>query len=74
MTSAERKELPMLLTENLAVRYREWRDRETEDPDLVPRLRRLWGRDRIEAAPRPRAHRRLLALRHRAALQLSRGA
>ena len=64
----------MLLTENVVVRYREWRDRATEKPDLVPRLRRLWSRDRVEPAPQPRSRRRLPALRHRAALEVSRGA
>ena len=31
----------MLLLENLRVRIREWND-QSEDPDLVPRFRRLW--------------------------------
>jgi hypothetical protein len=63
----------MLLTDNIVVRYREWRDRE-EQPDLVPRLRRLWSRDRIEPVRGPRGRRRLLGLRHRPALGVSRGA
>lgn len=62
----------MLLTENIVVRYREWRDRKQE-PDLVPRLRRLWSVDHIEPAPRPRGRHHLLALRRRAALEVSRG-
>ena len=62
----------MLLTENLVVRYREWRDRANDEPDLVPRLRRLWSRARIEPARPPRATHRFLALRHRAALNASR--
>lgn len=64
----------MLLTENIVVRYGEWRDRRTTEADLVPRLRRLWSRDRVESAPQPSGRRRLLALRHRAALDVSRGA
>jgi hypothetical protein len=64
----------MLLTENIVVRYREWRDRATEKPDLVPRMRRLWSMDRIETARQSRGRRRLLPLRHRAALGVSRGA
>ncbi len=63
----------MLLTENIVVRYREWRDRKQE-PDLVPRLRRLWSVDLIESAPRPRGRHHLLALWRRAALGVSRGA
>jgi hypothetical protein len=62
----------MLFTENIAVRYREWCDRRQE-PDLVPRMRRLWRMGRIESAPPPRGRRRLLALLHRAALEVSRG-
>jgi hypothetical protein len=38
----------MLLTENIALRVREWLDRETEEPDLVPRFRRLWTEPRLE--------------------------
>jgi hypothetical protein len=64
----------MLLTDNIVVRYLEWRDRRTETPDLVPRMRRLWKVDRVEPARHPRGRRRLLALRHRATLEVSRGA
>lgn len=64
----------MLLTENIAVRYREWRDRETEEPDLVPRLRRLWAAPRGEA-PETLLHRRPeVALRREPALEAPRGA
>jgi len=31
----------MLLLDNLRIRFREWND-QSDDPDLVPRLRRLW--------------------------------
>ncbi|HSK10935.1 MAG TPA: hypothetical protein VK911_15240 [Vicinamibacterales bacterium] len=31
----------MLMLDNLRVRLQEWRD-QSEDPDLVPRFRRLW--------------------------------
>ncbi len=62
----------MLLTENIVVRYREWRDRKQE-PDLVPRLRRLWKMAPVEPAPQPHGS-RLLDLRHRAPLAGSRGA
>ncbi len=64
----------MLLTENIVVRYHEWLDRRTEEPDLVPRMRRLWSVDRIESAPRPRRRHRLLAIPHRATFEASRGA
>lgn len=65
----------MLLTENLAVRLHEWLDRETEEPDLVPRFRRLWTEPRVRpAAPKPPGLRRLLALRDRPALETPRGA
>lgn len=63
----------MLLAENIVIRYHEWRDRKQE-PDLVPRMRRLWSVDRIESAPPPRCRRKLLVHRHRAALGVSRGA
>lgn len=33
----------MLLTENIVLRVREWLDRDTEEPDLVLRYRRLWS-------------------------------
>ncbi len=48
----------MLLLDNLRYRFREWQDQPV-DPDLVPRLRRLWrpepGRPAPErsAPPRP---------------------
>jgi len=64
----------MLLTENIVVRYREWRDRATDEPDLVPRLRRLWSVDRVQSATHPRGRRRLLALRHRVTLGATRPA
>jgi hypothetical protein len=59
----------MLLTENIVVRYREWLDR-SEQPDLVPRMRRLWSQARVEPAPQPRSRRRLLVLRHRTTVQV----
>ncbi len=62
----------MLITDNIVVRYHEWLDRKQE-PDLVPRLRRLWKMDHSELAPRPRGH-RLVDLRHRAALGVQRSA
>jgi hypothetical protein len=64
----------MLLTENIVLRYREWRDRAIEKPDLVPRMRRLWASERIEPSRSPRGRRHLLAYRHRTALDASRGA
>ena len=42
----------MLLIENIRVRFREWRD-QSEDPDLVPRLRRVWE-TKPDTAPAPR--------------------
>ncbi len=63
----------MLFTENIVLRYHEWLDR-GQEPDLVPRMRRLWTMDRVESAPPPRRRGRLLTLRHRAALAFSRGA
>ncbi len=41
----------MLLTENIAFRVREWMDRETAEPDLVPRFRRLWTEPSVTPAP-----------------------
>ncbi len=38
----------MLLTENIAFRVREWLDRRDE-PDLVPRFRRVWAAARVPA-------------------------
>lgn len=64
----------MLLTDNIVLRYCEWRDRANEMPDLVPRMRRLWSAERSSAASKPGRSRRLLALRHRAALHVPRGA
>ena len=40
----------MLLTENIAFRVREWMDRETPEPDLVPRFRRLWTEPHVTPA------------------------
>jgi len=57
----------MLLIENLAVRWREWRDRQEEEPDLVPRLRKVWTAPR-DASPRATATRTTTALGHRPAL------
>lgn len=52
----------MLLTENIANRYREWRDRANtqDEPDLVDRYRRLW---REPSAGEPKAARAGLARR-----------
>jgi hypothetical protein len=41
----------MLLIENLAYRWKEWRDRQEEEPDLVPRLRQVWTAPRFPPAP-----------------------
>jgi hypothetical protein len=49
----------MLLTENIVYRVREWLDGRDDEPDLVPRIRRLWTeaaapRDReVASEPRP---------------------
>ena len=37
----------MLLIENIVVRWQEWRDRQEEEPDLVPRLRKVWTAPRV---------------------------
>jgi len=37
----------MVLVENIVFRWREWRDRQEEEPDLVPRLRRVWTAPRV---------------------------
>lgn len=53
----------MILTDNIAVRVREWLDRREEQPDLVPRLRRLWKAPvaaRAENSSPTHASRRLL--------------
>jgi hypothetical protein len=42
----------MLLTENIVLRVHEWLDRH-EEPDLVPRLRRVW-REAALTEPLPR--------------------
>jgi hypothetical protein len=41
----------MLVTENIAFRLREWLDRREEEPDLVPRLRRLWKAPAVARLP-----------------------
>lgn len=64
----------MLLTENIVLRCREWRDRRTDEPDLVPRMKRLWGRELVERVPQKRGARSLLALGNRPALEAPRGA
>ena len=59
----------MLLTENIALRVREWLDRETEEPDLVPRFRRLWTGPCTPPEHEKPAGRRLMALRRRPVLE-----
>jgi len=44
----------MVLVENILFRWREWRDGQQEEPDLVPRLRRVWTAPRV---PDPRESR-----------------
>ncbi len=64
----------MLLTENLVQRYREWADRERDDePDLVPRLRRLWTAPRAEPAAMAAHQHREIGLRRQPALESPRG-
>ena len=41
----------MVLVENIVFRWREWRDRQEEEPDLLPRLRRVWTAPRVPVAP-----------------------
>ena len=41
----------MLLFENIAIRVKEWRDRQEEEPDLVPRLRKVWSAPRGASPP-----------------------
>ena len=57
----------MLLIENLVFRWQEWRDRQEEEPDLLPRIRRVWTAPRVPES-RVTATRTRLALRHRPAL------
>jgi len=59
----------MLLTENIVLRVREWRDRQSEGPDLVPRLRRLWKEPPARPRPEPSTGRASRTLRHGPALQ-----
>lgn len=40
----------MLLLDNIRFRFREWQDQPV-DPDLVPRLRRLWRAEPERQAP-----------------------
>jgi len=40
----------MVLVENVLFRWREWRDAQQEEPDLVPRLRRVWTAPRVPDA------------------------
>ena len=54
----------MLLTKNIAWRYREWIDSRTGEPDLVPRFRRVWTAPRVEPVPPQDDTRPELSLRH----------
>jgi hypothetical protein len=58
----------MVLFENIIVRWREWRDRQEEEPDLVSRLRKVWKEPGLPSPVRPAPVRTAGTLRPHAAL------